>query len=138
MEINLENIHFHISYENLLDDDDTACVSWDFENEDIDKIMSDENQWDIKLEKRKNLIWIEEIKKKFNWKKGVEVYIEMKQNCDGCFYCWAIDKDAFPDFIIEKSGYASIRTYNNYTRDENDFVRVDSVYNDMICDTHLN
>ena len=62
------------------------------------------------------------------------------------FYCWFSKnkKDiggGAVDFIIEKTGYVSVRYFNKYIWDEDDedeikmsvMLRADSVYNDKNC-----
>ena len=145
MSVSREHVHKHITYDDYERDEeegyDSFTIYWDYENEEVDKIMNRETHYRIG-ENKQNLMWIEEIKTIANWKKGEEIYIDIKQTGDGCFHCW-IRKDRgnniYPEMIVEKSGYVSRLCFNHYNMDETEdikygfYVRVDSYYNDEIC-----
>jgi len=143
--ITIENVHKQIQYEYEVskpyyDDKYEACltVQWDDENEEINELLTNDFRGDLHDMKRKNLMYIEEVKKRANWKKGEKLAITSKQNCDGCFYLyWNVDKteDYERDLVIEPNGYIVVRHFNHYVFDGNAFfIRVDSVYNDIVCD----
>ena len=121
-----------------------TTITWDYTNEKVDKIMVREHCNSLN-EKKKSLMWLVKITIMANWKKGETLYILTTQKSDGYFNLfWSKDKKKMPfcDIIIEPDGYASIRTYNNYSTYSNKdedihysfFVRVESQYNDYICD----
>ena len=144
MSITIENIHNHIRYDlyDCEDDLESFAISWDYENKKVDKIMTEETNYYLNS-KRQNLMWVEIIKNKIKWVKGEEIYIFIKCNCDGAFWCWFSrdrSKVGYVSMIIEKSGYVSRQCYNYYTDDKTEdikyglYIRVSSYYNDAICD----
>jgi len=144
--ITIENVHNHITYdyeeyEYYVEKDRAELkVTWDHENEEIDEIMDGDFSGNLSYYGRKNLMYIEEVKKRANWKKGEKLAITSKQNCDGCFYLfWNVDKteDYERDLVIEPNGYIVVRHFNHYVFDGKPFfIRVDSVYNDIVCDNN--
>lgn len=140
--ISVKSIHKQCSYDDdcgLELEDNCMCISWD--NAKISKTMQGERRYTLENAKKKNLLWIEEVKKRANWKAGEELFLSTKSHCDSCFFVWwERERSAnFIDIVIEKSGYVSMRACNNYCWDENEevkcsfFIRADSVYNDNIC-----
>ena len=120
------------------DQQNGISISWDYENAEIDKMMTS-NELNCRLD----LMWVEDIKKRAEWVSGEELYLRTKSNCDGTFYCWyERNKSAqfLWDYIIEKDGYVVKRYFNNYSSNETDeikyifYIRPDSIYNDRICD----
>ena len=146
MNATIENVHEYLTYkyeEFKYDDGRTekGCltVSWDCENEKIDDLMSNEFRGDLNEMGRKNLKWIDEVKKKANWVKGDKLTLFTKTNCDGNYYVWwNLDKSEYPSIVtvmIEPSGYAVLQHYNHYTSDSTHnpsslMIRSESVYND--------
>jgi len=150
--ITIENVHKHIRYEYeefipTYDDKYQACltINWDYKNQEIDELLDNDFRGNLHNVKRKNLMYIEEVKKRANWKKGEKLAIYHKQNCDGCFYLyWNVDKteDYLPngkliesDLVIEPNGYIVVRHFNHYIFDDGKpfYIRMDSVYNDIVC-----
>lgn len=149
MSITIENIHEHLTYEYEefhYDDENSKgrlMVMWDCENEEIDTLMEGEFRGDLSEMGRKNLMWIEEVKKRANWKEGETLTLFTKTNCDSCYYVWwNLDKTEYPSIVsvmIEPTGYAVLRHYNCYTTDTTYnpsvlMIRSESVYNDKVCD----
>jgi len=146
-DISVETIHQHIEYTGYdVDDDDESVlgltICWDEENEKLADLMGNEEH--PKIGQKLNLMWIEKLKQKSNWKLGEKLYIEISKDCcwDGNFSCWFsknIESVPWSDFIVEKNGYVSVRVFNHYTMDEDDedeikwsfMVRAESVYNDI-------
>ena len=152
MSITIETIHEHLTYEYEVFYYDDAwmkssepqkgrlTVSWDYENEEIDTLMGDEFRGRLDQMGRKNLMWIEEVKNRANWKKGETLTLMTKSNCDGCCYVWwYLDKRPIVlcDVMIEPNGYAVLQHLNHYTyvNTYNPYVlmiRSESVYNDNV------
>ena len=153
--ITIENVHNHITYDyEIYEHDDgkdqaELKVMWDHENEEIDELLDSDFRGDLDCMGRKNLMYIEEVKKRANWVKGEKITIQHKQNCDGCVYLyWNVDKtdDYLPSgnvlgmllegsLVIEPEGYVLVRHFNHYVRDCSKFyIRVNSVYNDSVYD----
>jgi len=98
---------------------------WEYKNDKLDNII--ENDIRYNPEHKQNLMWIEIIKKRNNWKKGEELYLSLKCNCDGAFYVW---------------GYKTLQGFNNNMMvDTNGVVnvfrggdkrKVDCMYNDLL------
>jgi hypothetical protein len=122
-------------------------VSWDTDDIDTDNAMAKEHH--PKLEDRLDMMWIEQMKKGCGWKKGEKIYANLKSNADGYFDVWysknKADVGLCFDLIVEPSGYACRRYFNQYARDEDKedgiayemYIRTESDYNDFICDQIL-
>ena len=130
--------------ENELCEDGYSSINvvWDYTNEKLEDKMSKEHRNHLEHKKKKSLLWLEKVKELAQWKQGEWLYLFTKQKSDGLFYCsWSKEKNHFKDIIIEPSGYACMRTFNNYTWDEDkdnnifsaSYIRVDSKYNDKIA-----
>ncbi len=140
--ISVDNLHHHIKYDDYDIDGDVLVITWDDENEILDDLMNEEIR--PTLGSKLNLMWIEKLKEKANWKENTEeLYAYVKNNCDGAFYVWYSKnkKDiGFVDIIIEKNGYVSRNYFNLYNWDTTDdikhrnYIRTESVYNDCNCD----
>jgi hypothetical protein len=143
----ISNIAKHISHnpDDDYDADHLLCAqfTWDYENEKIDKIASEEFRYELG-DKKKSLMWVQKLKEIADWKEGEYIYAYTKTNADGYYNVfYRKDKVKFSWFntIIEPSGYVCMKAYNNYTMDDTDddikcwvFVRVNSVYNDKNWD----
>jgi len=119
---------------------------WDYENNILDNIAEKEFRFKLN-DKKKNMFWIDELKKIADWKQGEYIYVETSQNCDGIFYVNSIKSKILKcgsnfnwyNIIIEPSGYVSMKGFNNYSTYQDDdikydfWVRVESFYNDKIC-----
>ena len=101
-----------------------VCILWNYENATLDKIITNDRRY--KPDYKQNMMWIETIKKRNNWKKGEKLYLSLKCNCDGAFYVW---------------GYKTLQGYNNDMMiDKNGVVNVcrgkwkevDCMYNDLL------
>ena len=64
MSITIENIHTYLTYEETYTEegDKFLTISWDSENEEIDKIMNTEYRSDLN-DGIQNLMWVEKLKK---------------------------------------------------------------------------
>ena len=140
--ITISNIAKHISHnpDDDYDDEHLLCAqfTWDYENEKIDKIASEEFSYELG-DKKKSLMWVQKLKKIADWKEGEYIYAYTKTNADGYYNVfYRKDKVKFSWFntIIEPSGYVCMEAFNHYTMATDDdikhsvFVRVNSVYND--------
>lgn len=140
----ITNINKHIAYKNnedyTMDESGLSCAqfTWDYENEKLDKIASEEFSYNHS-DKKKNLMWIEKLKEVANWKEGEYIYAFTKTNADGYYNVfYKKDKVKFNWFniIVEPSGYVCMEAFNHYTTDKDDdikfkmYIRVPSVYND--------
>jgi len=115
-------------------------VSWDYENEKIDKIMN--NDYCFNPPKKTNFMWIKIIKDKHKWKKGERLYIDMKCNCDGVFYVWGVKKREHKthQLYINSKGFvvhlkADVKKYNitkDYKDVEYKYKIADCMYNDLL------
>jgi len=159
MRITVKNLGDYIkldpeyTYEVEKDEDDEedcdadVCMTfmWEVEDEKLNEKLCDLAKKEFRLRdlKKRNLMWIEEVKKYANWKKGEYIYINTKTNCDLCYYVWFNKKRTVChyDVIVEPSGYVAMQFFNHYTRDEDEdiksamFIRPDSIYNDAITKT---
>ncbi len=141
----IETIQNKLRYEY---DTEENCLTtiWDCDNEDIDKIMSNEFRYDLYDNKdQKSLMWVEKLKECVNWKEGEKLYIRTKSNGDGYFNSWAYRKGCFADMILEKNGYISMCCHNTSTYgwdffgDDDDiqpyvYIRAVSVFNNINYD----
>lgn len=110
------------------------------------KIIMDNDYGNTEKHYKLNMMWIEDIKKHYNWKKGDVIYLNMKQNCDGCFYVmrgWReneeerVEDKKHYDVAIDDNGFVVKRCFQSYTFDitslitSRDYViRPNCVYND--------
>jgi hypothetical protein len=145
---NKRNLGYHksVAITKCPDYDSQAIVVWDYENKKVDSLMEYEYCSTLDHMKRKSMMWLEKVKELAEWKEGETLYINTKSNSDGMFCCaWWKEKRVNCDIIIEPSGYACMKTMNNYNLEtdmENCvytvfYIRVDSEYNDKICQKDL-
>ena len=144
--ITIENLHTHIKYD--VDewvhetDKKVLMVSWDYENDDLDNLMTTElrPEFNDKL----NMLWVNKLIEKSGWIKGEKLYAYLKSNADGYFNVWYSkikEEIGLAHLIIEPTGYVSRAYFNNYTTDQYKedniqyvfFMRTESIYNDLIC-----
>ena len=150
-DISVETIHQHIEYTGYdVDDNDESVlgltICWDYDDEKLDDLMDNEHH--PKIGQKLNLMWIQKLKEMSDWKLGEKLYIETNYKTNGNFNCWFSknrESIGWSSFIVEKTGYVSVRYFNHYTRDEDDedeikwdiMFRAESVYNDINCDIRL-
>ena len=146
-DISVETIHQHIEYTGYdVDEEDESVlgltICWDCDNEKLADLM--ENDTEKKIGQKLNLMWIEKLKERSDWKLGEKLYIETDYMSNDNFNCWfSKNRESIPlfDFIVDKTGYVSVRVLNRYTWDEDDedgikgyvIFRAESVYNDINC-----
>ena len=99
-----------------------------------------DNDYGATLNKKLNMMWIEYIKKHYNWKKGDVIYLNMKQNCDGCFYIMS-GHPKYYDVAIDEDGFVVKRYFQHYTRNTSSLIpswdyviRPSCVYNDFMVE----
>lgn len=141
----LNNLHNHIKYDEWVQEEDKNVlnISWDYNNEKLDKLMNAEHRplFNDKL----NMMWIEKLKEKSGWVKGEKLYAVLKSNSDGYFNVWySKNKEEYGvnDLIIEPTGYVSRAYFNNYSTDQykedniqyHFYIRTESIYNNFIGD----
>lgn len=91
-------------------------------------------------EKKKSLMWVEQVKKISNWKKGETIYGYTREKHYEFNVWFSRNKEdiGLPMFIIEPSGYVSLYCFNNYSHNETEeikngfYVRSHSIYNDNV------
>jgi len=116
------------------------CVMWDYENNILEKTIL--NDIAFSTHEKQNLMWIDTIKEKNNWKKGEHLYLDFKCNCDGAFYVWGhkTKQTKTHQLYINRDGYV-IRYYPNFkkyiiTQDTKDveykYKKADCMYNDLL------
>lgn len=128
------------------DQKELICTENDGE---ICKINMDNDYGSDTEHKKLNMMWIEDIKKHYNWKRGEVILLNMKQNCDGCFYVvrgWRDNNDEVRveskdlyDVGIDEDGFIVKRYFQNYTRHTSSLIpsmdyviRPNCVYNDYM------
>jgi hypothetical protein len=97
-----------------------------------------------------NMMWIDDIKKHYNWKPGDVLTFCIKQNTDNCFFvygAWYTDDDGnrtacnthLYDIGIDEDGFVITRYFQYYKFETTAliknmayFVRTDCVYNDSL------
>tara|TARA_R110002126_G_scaffold532_1_gene3397 strand:+ start:992 stop:1462 length:471 start_codon:yes stop_codon:yes gene_type:complete len=132
---------------------DYFLVSWKDENEELiytensERIVNMDNDCNHNYTDKNNMFWIDDIKKHYNWKLGDCIYLNVKQNCDNCFYVmrgWGKAFERKEDekhfcVAIDEDGFVLKRYYQHYARGTKnisyDFVaRPNCVYNDYLID----
>jgi len=92
--------------------------------------------------KKCNMMWIEDIKKHYEWKAGDVIHLkkEGEEELDGCFYIMRVEDNNHYDYKIDSEGYV-VKLYKGSTYgfddagnwlgryDEYD-IKVDCMYND--------
>ena len=146
--ITIKNIDKHIKWDgecDLIEETGYYRITfvWDCENEKLNDTADTEFRYSFG-DKKKNLMWIEELKRIADWKKGEYIYAFTKTNGDGYYNVFfrkdkPVETIKSYDIIIERSGYVCMSAFNQYSFDEDEdikwgrnFVRVESVYNDKI------
>jgi hypothetical protein len=113
----VENIHLRECYkaekaeEYWEDPENTIVVGWDYNNEMVDELMEKEYEV-MDLDTKGNCMWIEQVKKQSNWERGQRVNIELKKNCDSCFYVFIENGDEDDDEYEKDDEYNG--AYSNY------------------------
>jgi hypothetical protein len=141
----LKNLHNHIKYDEWVQEEDKNVlnISWDYNNEKLDKLMNTEHR--PLINNKLNMMWIEKLKEKSGWVKGEKLYVYLKSNSDGYFNVWySKNKEEYgvSDLIIEPTGYVSRAYFNNYSTDQykedniqyHFYMRTESIYNNFIAD----
>ena len=111
----------------------------------MDDIMESELRYAINKHldrpcRKKNLMWIQELKDMHNYQLGDELQFLTKQNADGHFNIHLVEDQQFPDLKIHKDGYAELFDYiPQYSRPSQRIgIIAESLYNDSICDSIKN
>ena len=144
----IENIHDYLKYHII--ENEFLCINWDckydeekkeFVNKELNDLMGNEHHYDPTNGKA-SFMWVEEIKKWFNYKFGDKLCIFTKCNCDGFFRVWKVkDDERCYDMYIDEEGYINVSHYfypfktetPKYSREiVKIFIRPDCIYNDNI------
>ena len=119
------------------------------ENDETEVKVNMDNDYSGAYGDKTNMLWIEDIKKHYNWKTGDCIYLNTKQNCDNAFYVmrgWGEPYERTEDLkcyniAIDVDGFVIKRFYQHYSNNETinikkyDFVaRPSCVYNDYWVD----
>jgi hypothetical protein len=145
--ITIEKLHTNIKYD--IDewihetDKKVLMVSWDYENEELDKLMSAEHH--PEFSDKLNMMWVNKLIEKSGWVKGEKLYAYLKSNADGYFNIWYSnikEEIGLAHLIIEPTGFVSRLYFNNYATDQYKdddikyyfYIRTESTYNDLICE----
>ena len=136
---------------------DYFVITWEDKNSEWVYKENDETEVKINMDNdysgaygdKTNMLWIEDIKKHYNWKTGNCIYLNTKQNCDNAFYVmrgWGEPYERTEDLkcyniAIDVDGFVIKRFYQHYSNNETinikkyDFVaRPSCVYNDYWVD----
>tara|TARA_A100001201_G_C4028033_1_gene182649 strand:+ start:55 stop:768 length:714 start_codon:yes stop_codon:yes gene_type:complete len=139
----IENIHDYLKYHII--ENEFLCINWDCKYEEkkkeLNDLMGNEHHYDPTNGKA-SFMWVEEIKKWFNYKFGDKLCIFTKCNCDGFFRVWKVkDDERCYDMYIDEEGYINVSHYfypfktetPKYSREiVKIFIRPDCIYNDNI------
>ena len=115
-----------------LDENKGFFIMWDDDNEEVEEIMTNDVCREPAV--KKNMLWLEDIKKFYDWKKGDVLYFGTKMNTDGCFFCWEQSSEddlkyKNYEFIIKEDGLCWGRgRCANWGK----FDKIDCLYNDNI------
>jgi hypothetical protein len=145
IEYNEECEHFIVTY------DDTKEMTYMEDEEEGRQVNVDYDPCNRPAKGRKlNMMWIDDIKKHYNWKPGDVLTFNIKQNSDNCFFvygAWNTDDDGnrtacntqLYDIAIDEDGFVVKRYFQYYKFEATAliknmayFVRADSVYNDSL------
>ena len=139
-EYNTEHDYFAIGWE-----DDCELVYK--QNDGKTEIIDLDKEYGNDTKRTYNMMYINDIKKHYNWKIGDVIYLNTKQNSNNNFYImrgWKDtldcerqeDKNCF-DICIDSDGYVCKRFYNHYSNKESVVItnwsyviRLDCIYND--------
>jgi hypothetical protein len=124
-------------------DDIGFSIYWDYNDDVIDDIMANDTMSSgifdsldkhepLPCDIKQNMMWLEPLKKYFNWKKGERLYFHLKYNFDGCFNVWRDSEKDYYQFVIKEDGVCfKFRTFwgdSIFRR----IYKADCLYNDMI------
>lgn len=119
----------------------TVVVSWDIDNKLLDEMMEEEEEV-MDIDTKKNCMWVEQVKKQANWERGKRININLKSNCEGCFYVFIVNDDDYTNYqYISEDGLLMTKTLENLRKwrtckdmkEEFDtYVECDCVYNDNV------
>jgi len=123
-----------------------------YEENDGEQLLIDlDKEYGNATRQKYNMMYISKIKKHYDWSLGDVIYLNMKENCDNCFYImrgWRenanakrIEDKEHYTIAIDSDGFVVKRFYNNYTRKNSAcikewayVIRLDCVYNDYWVD----
>ena len=92
-------------------------------------------------DKKKSLMWVDEVKRLSNWKKGETIYGYAREKHLNFIVWWSREEKDIggcSTFTIDPQGFVALSYHNNYTNEETDlikrslYIRPDSLYNDKI------
>ena len=145
-------IEYQEEYDNfVVTYDDTKELTYMEDEEEGRQVNMDYDPCNRPVKSRKlNMMWIDDIKKHYNWKPGDVLTFNIKQNSDNCFFvygAWNTDDDGnrtacntqLYDIAIDEDGFVVKRYFQYYKFEATAliknmayFVRADSVYNDSL------
>lgn len=133
-----------VEFETL--DEGTNGFYYEINNDDcdydiVDDIMMDEIHLNYEnFSKERCCMWVEEVKKRAKWVKGMTLYGYAREK--HCTYqiWWSEDKKNIGHYtwILEADGYLSLCFYNGYTTNKHDntkylnYIRPECLYNNQI------
>ena len=136
----------------LITYDEEKYLSWT-DDEDDDNLVEYKihmnDDYGSYVVKKCNMMWIEDIKKHYNWKVGDVIYLNGKQNWGSSFRImrgWRDDDDEprvedkrCYDYAIDSDGYVVKRCFQYYTSNASSLIphmdyvwRVECAYNDYM------
>ena len=140
--ISIDKINYTIEFEPRPDDieQESFLISYDYLDDEDNDEMDTTRSRDFKHDFR----YLEVIKKHFKWKKGEELCLLVKHNCDGWFRIWKCygreEEAPYYELIIEKDGWVMKRYWQYYgapgSRPTYFYLRIDCHYNDNISGTY--
>jgi len=115
-------------------DVDIMYVNWEDEHNDI---FDNDTRLLERKERNFYLLWVDDVKKYYKWKKGDTMFFTLKQNTDNVFKVfksnWGPNGSKIYDMKIDENGFVYYYDYYGYMNDEClGFVKVNSKYNDLI------
>ena len=141
--ISIDKINYRIEFEPDKKDIeyDSFLISYDYLDDEGNKQEMDTT---LSRDFKHDFRYLEVIKKHFKWKKGEELCLLVKHNCDGWFRIWKCygreEEAPYYELIIEKDGWVMKRYWQHYGSPESRptyfYLRIDCHYNDNICKTY--
>ena len=142
MTADLTNIMEHIKVEVDLDFEPydifkgSVTFCWNDEDDQVDKIMTNDFTGDLRKMEKKSMMWIEEVKEDALWIEGEKLWITIKNKGDYSIAFWETNENSklnkYADVVIEPNGYCLMRHFNHYSWCDSLMIRVNSIYNDNI------
>ena len=129
-EVNLYNVHEYVNYQVLMLN--TVIITWDTTNKKIHDLMRREELF-RKNNRAKNCLWLNEVKRVWNWKQGEEMYLYIQINIQKTrFVVYTVEPNTRRNVCIKIDENGYLRVKKIISLDDTIFEKINCVYNDLL------